>query len=60
VDKGLISTENTSVITKKGIRRNGSLRYTIRPIKEAVEQYEQKQLRQLELDTANWNAEKAG
>ena len=25
VDKGLISTENTTVITKKGIKRNGSL-----------------------------------
>lgn len=59
-DKGLISTENTSVITKKGIKRNGSLRYTIRPIKEAVELYHQRQLRQLELDTARWNAAKAG
>lgn len=59
-DKGLITTENTSVITKKGIKRNGSLRYTIRPIREAVEQHEQKQLRQLEIDTARWNAEKAG
>lgn len=60
VEKGLISTENTTVITKKGIKRNGSLRYTIRPIREAVEQHEQKQLRQLELDTARWNAAKAG
>lgn len=60
VEKGLISTENTSVITKAGIKRNGSLRYTIRPIREAVEQHEQKQLRQLELDTARWNAAKAG
>lgn len=41
-DKSLISTENTTVITKKGIKRNGSLCYTIRPIKEAVEQHEQK------------------
>lgn len=56
VDKGLISTENTTVITKKGIKRNGSLRYTIRPIKEAVELYHQQQLRQAELDTARWNA----
>lgn len=60
VDKGLISTENTTVITKKGIKRNGSLRYTIRPIREAVERHEQKQLRQLEIDTARWNAKKAG
>lgn len=59
-DKGLISTENTTVITKKGIKRNGSLRYTIRPIKEAVEQHEQRKLRQLELDMARWNVEKAG
>lgn len=59
-DKGLISTENTSVITKKGIKRNGNLLYTIRPIQEAVELYHQRQLRQLEIDTARWNAEKAG
>lgn len=60
VEKGLISTENTTVITKKGIKRNGSLRYTIRPIREAVEQHEQRKLRQLELDTARWNVAKAG
>ena len=59
VEKGLISTENTTVITKKGIKRNGSLRYTIRPIKEAVELHEQQKLHQLELDTARWNARKA-
>lgn len=60
VDKGLISTENTTVTTKKGIKRNGSLRYTIRPIREAVELYHRRQLRQLEQDTARWNAERAG
>lgn len=60
VEKGLISTENTTVITKKGIKRNGSLRYTIRPIQEAVELHEQQKLRQLELDTARWNAAMAG
>ena len=59
VDKGLISTENTTVITKKGIKRNGSLRYTIRPIKEAVELYHQRQLRRAELATAQWKAEQA-
>lgn len=60
VDKGLISTENTTVITKKGIKRNGSLRYTIRPIQEAVELYHQRQLRKLELDAARWKAAKVG
>lgn len=60
VDKGLISTENTTVITKKGVKRNGSLRYTIRPIQEAVELYHQRQMEKLKSDTARWNAERAG
>lgn len=51
VEKGLITTENTSVITKKGLKRNGNLRYTIRPIREAVEQYHRQQLRRLEEET---------
>lgn len=38
-DKGLISTEPTSVLTKEGQKRNGSLLYTIHPIQEAVEQF---------------------
>lgn len=59
VDKGLISTENTTVTTKKGDKRNGSLCYTIRPIQEAVELYHQRQLRKLELDTARWEAQKS-
>lgn len=60
VDKGLISTENTTVITKKGVKRNGSLRYTIRPIQEAVELYHRQQMEKLKLDTARWNAERVG
>ncbi len=60
VDKGLISTENTTITTKDGRKWNGSLRYTIRPIKEAVELYHQRQLRQLEKNTARWNAERVG
>lgn len=58
VDKGLISTENTTVTTKDGRKRNGNLLYTIRPIREAMEQHEQQQLRQLELDKARWEAQK--
>lgn len=57
VDKGLIATENTTVTTKDGRKRNGSLRYTILPIQEAVEQHRQRQLRQVELDTARWRAQ---
>ena len=58
VDKGLVTTENTTVTNKDSQKQNGCLRYTIRPIQEAVELYEQRQLRQLELDTARWNAQK--
>lgn len=36
VEKRLITTELTTVITKKGEKRNGNLLYTIRPIGEAV------------------------
>lgn len=51
-DKGFITIEPTSVITKSGQKRNGSHRYTIRPIQEVVELYHQRQLRKLEIDIA--------
>ena len=35
-DKGLISTEDTTVFTKTGLKRNGSLLYTIRPFLKTV------------------------
>ena len=51
-DKGFITIEPTGVITKSGQKRNGSYRYTIRPIQEVVESYHQRQLRKLEIDAA--------
>lgn len=51
-DKGFITIEPTSVIIKTGQKRNGSYRYTIRPIQEVVESYHQRQLRKLEIDAA--------
>ena len=51
-DKGFITIEPTSVITKSGQKRNGSYRYTIRPIQKAIDLYHQRQLRKLEIDTA--------
>lgn len=51
-ERGFISVEPTSVITKSGQKRNGTLRYTIRPIREAVELYHQRQIGQLEMDVA--------
>ena len=44
IAKQLISTEPTTVITKKGHKHNGTLLYTIRPIQEAVEYHYQRQL----------------
>ena len=51
-EKGFISIENTSVITKSGQKRNGTLRYTIRPIQNAVDVYYQRQLQKLEINVA--------
>ena len=51
-EKGFSSIEPTSVITKSGQKRNGSYRYTIRPIQEVVESYHQRQLRKLEIKAA--------
>lgn len=44
-DKHLISTERTDVITKDGRKRNGTLLYTIRPIREALDYFHSEQLR---------------
>ena len=47
-EKGLIRTESSTIITKDGRVRNGSLIYNIRPIQEAMEQNYQRQFRQAE------------
>ena len=50
-EKGLISTEPTSVLTKSRIKKNGNLRYTIRPIHETVEIFHTRQLSAVERTT---------
>ena len=47
-EKGLITTESTSIFTKGGMKKNGNLLYNIRPIHEAVQIFHDKQLRQME------------
>ena len=47
-EKGLISTEPTSVLTRSGIKKNGNLCYTIRPICEAVELFHDRQMAAVE------------
>lgn len=49
--KALISTEPTSVRTRSGQKRNGSLLYTIRPIQEALDLFYERQMAQAELAT---------
>ncbi len=49
-DRGLIATEETAVITRNGLKRNGNLKYTILPIQCVVDEYYQRQLQQAELD----------
>ena len=56
-DKHLIRTEPTTVVTRDGRKRNGTLRYYIRPIQEAVDHYHERQLSQLELDTERQKAQ---
>ena len=43
-ERGLITTEPTSITTRAGQKRNGNLLFTIRPIQEAVEQFYQQQM----------------
>lgn len=50
VAKQLITTEPTSVITKNGQKHNGTLRYTVRPIAEAVEYDYQQRLAQFQVE----------
>ena len=47
-EKGLIYTEPTSVLMKSGIKKNGNLRYTLRPIREAVELFHDRQMAAVE------------
>jgi hypothetical protein len=44
VDRGLITTEETAVITKAGLKRNSNLKYTILPIRDVTNQFYQQQL----------------
>ena len=45
---GFITTEQTSIITKTGQKRNNNLRYTIRPIQEVLEQFYTEQMARAE------------
>ena len=57
-DKCLIYTEPTEVILKNGKKQNGNLKYTIRPIQDAVEYFHQQQMKKFQEDLARENAKR--
>ena len=48
-ERQLISTESTTVTTRDGMKRNGNLLYTIRPIQLALNQFYEQQLAQMDV-----------
>lgn len=57
--KRLITTEWTMVRTKSGKAHNGTLKYTIRPIQEAIDYYDEIQMKRLYAEAARRRAEEA-
>ena len=57
--KRLITTEMTMVKSKNGRYCNGSLRYTIRPIQDAIDYFDEQQMRKLQAEMAKRNAEES-
>ena len=57
-EKCLISTEPTEVILKNGKKQNGNLKYTIRPIQDAVDYFHQQQMKKFQEDLARENAKR--
>ncbi len=57
-DKCLIYTEPTEIILKNGKKQNGNLKYTIRPIQDAVEYFRQQQMKKFQEDLAREKAQK--
>ena len=58
-DKGLIRTEDTTVFTRNGLRRNGNLRYTIQPLEKVLEDHRQTDLQKIQVEAARWEREKS-
>ncbi len=58
VEKHFITVENTTVTTKRGQKRNGTLLYTIRPIEEAIRYRAEQQMAKAEEEQARQRAQK--
>ena len=48
VERGLITTEHTSIVTQDGRKQNGSLLYTILPIQFSIQQFYEQKLAKLD------------
>lgn len=57
-EKCLIYTEPTDVILKNGRKQNGNLKYTIRPIQDAVDHYYNQQMKNITDAIAREKAQK--
>ena len=57
-DRGLIYTENTSVMTRDGLKRNGNLLYTIQPFQDVLNEHRRHQLDDLKLAAERQQATK--
>ena len=47
-ERGLIVTERTSITTRRGIKKNGNLLYTLIPMHEVMERFSERQLTALD------------
>jgi len=59
VDKGLIRTENTSVMTKAGLKRNGNLLYTLLPYQPVLDNHYRQLFEKFDWRAANVRTEPA-
>ena len=57
-DKGLLAVARSRWFNEAGLKQNGNNIYTILPTRAAAEDYHQRQLQQVEADTARWEAQK--
>ena len=58
-ERQLISTESTTVTTRDGLKCNGNLIYTIRPIQLALDQFYEQQLTQINVTAERQRVAKA-
>ena len=55
-ERGLIVTESTEIITKRGIKKNGNLLYTLVPMQVVTQAYYDRQFEKAELAAAQQKA----